>query len=87
VPVLELKRPSTILTDVSQTSRRLVMAKNRMDVSSFIGKLLEDDDIDLLREGVRVLAPASMDTEATNATVPLRSVGCAGWLPSVEVPA
>jgi hypothetical protein len=28
----------------------------RMDITSFVGKLLEEDDVDLLREGVRVLA-------------------------------
>jgi len=27
-----------------------------MDITSFVGKLLEQDDVDLLREGVRVLA-------------------------------
>jgi hypothetical protein len=31
------------------------MATARMDVSSFVGKVLEEDDVDLLREGVRVL--------------------------------
>jgi hypothetical protein len=29
------------------------MATARMDVSSFVGKVLEEDDVDLLREGVR----------------------------------
>ena len=32
------------------------MATPRMDVSSFVGKLLEEDDVDLLRDGVRVVA-------------------------------
>jgi transposase-like protein len=41
------------------------MAKNRMDGSSFIGKLLEEHDIDVLREGVRVLAQALMDAEVS----------------------
>jgi hypothetical protein len=27
------------------------MATPRMDVSSFVGKLLEEEDVDLLREG------------------------------------
>jgi hypothetical protein len=31
------------------------MATARMDVSSFVGKVLEEDDVDLLREGVRML--------------------------------
>jgi hypothetical protein len=29
-----------------------------MDIASFVGKLLEQDDVDALREGVRVLAQA-----------------------------
>ena len=41
------------------------MATPRMDVSSFVGKLLEEDDVDLLREGVRVLAQALMETEVS----------------------
>jgi transposase-like protein len=41
------------------------MAKARMDLSTFIGKLLEEHDGDVLREGVRVLAQAIMDTEVT----------------------
>jgi len=41
------------------------MAKPRMDLSTFIGKLLEEQDGDLLREGVRVLAQALMETEVT----------------------
>jgi len=41
------------------------MAKARMDLSTFIGKLLEEHDGDILREGVRVLAQALMDTEVT----------------------
>ena len=32
------------------------MAKPRMDFSTFVGKLLEEQDGDILREGVRVLA-------------------------------
>jgi transposase-like protein len=39
------------------------MAKPRMDVTAFVGKLLEEDDADLLREGVRVLAQMAMETE------------------------
>jgi len=41
------------------------MATNRMDITSFVGKLLEEDDVDLLREGVRVLAQAVMETEVS----------------------
>jgi transposase-like protein len=36
-----------------------------MDLSTFIGKLLEEQDGDVLREGVRVLAQALMETEVT----------------------
>ena len=41
------------------------MAKHRMDVTAFVGKLLEADDVDLLREGVRVLAQVLMDAEVS----------------------
>jgi transposase-like protein len=39
------------------------MAKPRMDLSAFVGKLLEEQDGDVLREGVRVLAQALMEIE------------------------
>lgn len=38
------------------------MAKPRMDLSAFVGKLLEQDG-DVLREGIRVLSQALMETE------------------------
>src|SRR6266480_1481097 len=41
------------------------MATPRMDITSFVGKLLEQNDVDLLREGVRVLAQAVMETEVS----------------------
>jgi putative transposase len=41
------------------------MAKPRMDLSAFVGKLLEEQDGDVLREGVRVLAQALMESEVT----------------------
>lgn len=41
------------------------MANPRMDVTASVGKLLEEDDVDLLREGVRVLAQAVMETEVS----------------------
>jgi putative transposase len=41
------------------------MAKHRMDITTFVGKLLEQDDVDSLREGVRVLAQALMDVEVS----------------------
>jgi hypothetical protein len=42
------------------------MATPRMDITSFVGKLLEQDDVDALREGVRVLAQAVMEIEVFN---------------------
>jgi hypothetical protein len=42
------------------------MAKDRMDVSTFVGKLLEQDDADALRKGVKVLAQAVMETEVSS---------------------
>jgi putative transposase len=41
----------------------MTMAKASMDLSAFIGKLLEEQDGDVLREGIRVLAQALMETE------------------------
>ncbi|MDP9184793.1 MAG: IS256 family transposase [Actinomycetota bacterium] len=41
------------------------MATPRMDITSFVGKLLEETDVDLLRDGVRVLAQAVMETEVS----------------------
>src|SRR5437870_7963258 len=38
----------------------------RMDITSFAGKLLEQDDVDALREGVRVLAQMLMETEVSS---------------------
>ena len=37
------------------------MAKRRMDLSAFVGKLLEEQDGDVLREGIRVLSRALME--------------------------
>jgi transposase-like protein len=37
-----------------------------MDVTAFVGKLMEEADVDLLREGVRVLAQALMDAEVSS---------------------
>ena len=39
------------------------MAKPRIDLSAFVGKLLEEQDGDVLREGIRVLAQALMESE------------------------
>jgi putative transposase len=39
------------------------MAKPRMDLPAFVGKLLEEQDRDVLREGIRVLSQALMETE------------------------
>jgi transposase-like protein len=41
------------------------MAKHRMDVASFVGKLLEQDDVDALQEGVKILAQALMEAEVS----------------------
>jgi transposase-like protein len=41
------------------------MAKAKMDLSAFVGKLLEEQDGDTLREGIRVLAQALMESEVS----------------------
>ena len=42
------------------------MAKGKMDLSAFVGKLLEEHDGDTLREGIRVLAQALMESEVSS---------------------
>jgi len=39
------------------------MAKPRIDLTAFVGKLLEEQDGDVLREGIRVLSQALMESE------------------------
>ena len=34
--------------------------------TSFVGKLLDEDDVDMLQDGVRVLAQALMETEVSS---------------------
>ena len=41
------------------------MAKSKMDLSAFVGKLLEEEDGDTLREGIRVLSQALMESEVS----------------------
>jgi putative transposase len=41
----------------------MTMAKASMDLTAFVGKLLEEQDGDVLREGIRVLSQALMETE------------------------
>lgn len=41
------------------------MAKATMELVSFVGKLLEDDDVDVLREGVWVLAQTIMGADVS----------------------
>jgi hypothetical protein len=38
-----------------------------MDLSAFVGKLLEEQDEDVLREGIRVLSQALMEAEVAAA--------------------
>jgi putative transposase len=54
------------------------MATSSMDITSFVGKLLEQDDVDALREGVRVLAQAVMETEVSG------QIGAAPYERSIE---
>jgi transposase-like protein len=41
------------------------MATTRMDITSFVGKLLEHDEVDVLREGVQTLAQMLMEIEVS----------------------
>jgi putative transposase len=42
------------------------MARTSMDVTSFVGKLLKEDDADILREGIQALAQMIMDVEVSS---------------------
>ncbi len=39
------------------------MAKSRLDLNAFVAELLDEQDGDVLREGIRVLSQALMETE------------------------
>jgi len=39
------------------------MATPRMNLTAFVGKLLEEQEGDVLREGIRVLSQALMESE------------------------
>ena len=41
------------------------MATPSLDITAFVGKLLEQDDVDALREGIQVLAQTVMETEVS----------------------
>jgi transposase-like protein len=41
------------------------MARNSMTLMDFVGKLLGEEDVDVLREGIRVVADALMDAEVS----------------------
>ena len=41
------------------------MAKPRMDLPAFVGKLLQEHDSDVVREGVRALTRTLMEAEVT----------------------
>jgi hypothetical protein len=42
------------------------MARNGMDLTSFVGKLLKEDDSDILREGIQALDQMIMDVEVSS---------------------
>ena len=42
------------------------MATNSMDLTSFVGKLLKEDDSDILRDGIKPLAQMIMDVEVSS---------------------
>lgn len=42
------------------------MARNSMNLMDFVGKLLGEEDVDILREGIRVVAEALMDAEVSS---------------------
>jgi transposase-like protein len=42
------------------------MARNSMDLTSFVGKLLKEDDSGILRDGIKALAQMIMDGEVSS---------------------
>jgi putative transposase len=42
------------------------MASTSMDLTSFVGKLLKEDDSDILRDGIKALAQMIMDVEVSS---------------------
>ena len=62
------------------------MATLRMDITSFVGKLLDQDDVDALREGKRVLAHAVMETEVSTQIGAGPTSGAPNGLPTQRVP-
>ena len=42
------------------------MANNMMDLTSFVGKLLKEDDSDILRDGIKALAQMIMEAEVSS---------------------
>jgi hypothetical protein len=50
---------------VLKSDEEVAMAKPRMDVTAFVGKLLKEDDADVLKEGVRVLSQSLMEAEVS----------------------
>jgi putative transposase len=42
------------------------MARDSMNLTSFVGKLLKEDDADILRDGIRALAQMIMDAEVSS---------------------
>jgi putative transposase len=42
------------------------MARDRMDLTAFVGKLLKEDDADILRDGIQALAQMIMDVEVSS---------------------
>jgi transposase-like protein len=54
-----------VLRASRSTQEEETMAKSKMDLSAFVGKLLEEEDGDTLREGIRVLSQALMESEVS----------------------
>lgn len=42
------------------------MAKDRMDLTTFVGKLLKEDDADILRDGIQALSQMIMEAEVSS---------------------
>jgi transposase-like protein len=60
------KAIAILIAVVGATHEEVAMAKSRMEVTTFVGKLLDQDDVDTLREGVRILADAVMEVEVSS---------------------
>ncbi|CAN5770612.1 hypothetical protein BH20ACT23_BH20ACT23_26880 [soil metagenome] len=61
-----MREAIAILIGCAKSDEEETMAKDRMDLTTFVGKLLKEDDADILREGIQALAQMIIEVEVTS---------------------